>query len=120
MLRAEAWVVVLASYVLLVLAYAWPQDYRNEAPAYVLVAWLAFLVRVLQFHLGLLLLTITLLAAFGRGRRLFLAAAPPALFTLVPAWWSYLPPAGAPRTSDGPVLRVMSCNLLMVNKDTAP
>src|SRR4051794_24481702 len=74
LLRIEAWVVVIAPYGLLPLAFLWPQDFRNESPAYVLVAWLAFLVRVLQFHLGLLLLVIALVAAFGRGRRLFLAA----------------------------------------------
>ena len=119
MLRAEAWAVVLASYVLLAVAYLWPQDYRNESTGHVLVAWLAFLVRVLQFHLGLLLLAVALAAAFGRGRRLFLAALPPALFTLVPAWWGYVRPLpsgeGAP-----PALRVMTCNLLMVNGDTKP
>ena len=108
----------MASYGLLALAYLWPQDYRNESPPYVLVSWLALLVRVMQFHLGLLLLAIALVAAFGRGRRLFLAATPPMLFTLVPAWWAYLPrtqPAGPP-----PAVRVMTCNLLMVNRDTAP
>ena len=121
MLRAEAWAVVFASYALLALAYLWPQDYRNESPGYVLVAWLGFLVRVLQFHLGLLLLVIAIVAAFGRGRRLFLAAAPLVLFTLGPALQSHLPknpPLAASHRS--PTLRVMSCNLLMVNKDTAP
>src|SRR6266516_4777318 len=75
-LRVEAWIVVLGSYALLALAYLWPQDYRNESPAFVVVAWLAFLVRVLQFHLGLMLAAIALIAAFVRGRRLLLAAVP--------------------------------------------
>lgn len=119
MLRAEAWIVVFASYALLALAYLWPQDYRNETPGHVLVAWLAFLAAVLQFHLGLLLLVIALAAAFGRGRRLFLAALPLVLFTLGPAWWSYLP-RRQPANPAAPTLRVMTCNLLMVNKDTAP
>jgi endonuclease/exonuclease/phosphatase (EEP) superfamily protein YafD len=118
MLRVEAWVVVIASYALLTLAYLWPQDYRNESPGYVTVAWLAFLVRALQFHLGLLLLLIALVAAFGRGRRLFLAAAPPLLFTLVPAWRADLP--GGPTATPPPAFRVMTCNLLMVNRDTGP
>jgi endonuclease/exonuclease/phosphatase (EEP) superfamily protein YafD len=120
MLRFEAWATVFASYAMLALAYFWPQDYRNEAPAYVLVAWVGFLVRLLQFHLGLLLLVIALAAAFGRGRRLFLAAAPLVLFTLAPALFSHLrptPPQPAPGT---PALRVISCNLLMVNNDTGP
>jgi endonuclease/exonuclease/phosphatase (EEP) superfamily protein YafD len=119
MLRVEAWVVVFASYALLLLAWLWRQDYRNESPAYVLVAWLAFLVRVLQFHLGLLLLAIAVAAAFVRGKRLFLAAAPLVLFTLAPAWWGYLRPAPRVSVPPGqPVLRVMSVNLLMVNRQT--
>ena len=119
MLRVQAWCVVLASYVLLALAYGWPQDYRNESPAFVAVAWLAFLVRVLQFHLGLMLALIALVAAFVRGRRLLLAAAPLVLFTLGPAWWGYLRgPTAAPAPPGTPTLRVMSANLLMVNQDT--
>ena len=122
MLRIEAWVAVVAAYVLLALAYGWPQDYRNESPGFVLVAWAAFLVRVLQFHLGLALGTIALIAAFGRGRRLFLAAAPLVVFLLGPPLWSYLnPPTGAGRLPAGihtPVMRVMSANLLVVNQDT--
>jgi endonuclease/exonuclease/phosphatase (EEP) superfamily protein YafD len=119
MLRVEAWVLVIGSYALLALAYLWPQDYRNESPAHVTVAWLAFLVRVLQFHLGLLLLAIALVAAFGRGRRLFLAATPPVLFTLVPPWWACLPRTPPPDAT-APALRLMTCNLLMVNRDTGP
>ena len=120
MLRVEAWAAVLAAYVLLGLAYAWPQAYRNETPAFVLVAWAAFLVRVLQFHLGLFLAGIALAAAFVRGRRLFLAAAPLVLFTLGPPLWGYLrgPRVASAAATGRPVLRVMSANLLMVNQDT--
>jgi endonuclease/exonuclease/phosphatase (EEP) superfamily protein YafD len=118
MLRVEAWVVVIASYVLLALAYLLPQNYRNESSAYVVVAWLAFLVRVLQFHLGLLLFAIALIAAFVRGRRLFLAAAPLVVFTLGPVFLSCL--RSAPPAGGGPTLRVMSVNLLMVNRQTHP
>jgi endonuclease/exonuclease/phosphatase (EEP) superfamily protein YafD len=117
MLRVEAWLVVIASYVLLALAYLCPQDYRNESPAYVLVAWLAFLVRVLQFHLGLMLAAIALIAAFVRGRRLFLAATPLVLFTLGPVFLSYLRSV-PPLPASGPTFRVMSVNLLMVNRQT--
>lgn len=39
MLNSEAWVCVLASYVLTLFAYLWPADFRNQAPAYVAVAW---------------------------------------------------------------------------------
>jgi endonuclease/exonuclease/phosphatase (EEP) superfamily protein YafD len=120
MMRAEAWAVVLASYPLLALAYLWPQDYHNESTPHVVVAWVAFLVAVLQFHLGLLLLAIGLAAAFGRGRRLFLASVPPVLLTLVPALLD-LYPKGPAAPGPGPTaLRVMTCNLLMVNQDAGP
>jgi endonuclease/exonuclease/phosphatase (EEP) superfamily protein YafD len=118
MLRAEAWAVVIASYVLLTFAYLWPQDYRNASTPFVVAAWAAFLVRALQFHLGLLLLVIALAGAFGRGRRLFLAAVPPLLFTLVPALLQFLPRTPPPPAGGSPALRVMSVNLLMVNQET--
>jgi endonuclease/exonuclease/phosphatase (EEP) superfamily protein YafD len=119
MLRAEAWAVVSGAYLLLALAYLWPQDCRNESPAYVTVAWLAFLVRVLQFHLGLLLLAIALVAAFVRGRRLFFCATPAVLFTVVSPLSAVLTryPYDKPPPAD---LTVMTCNLLMVNPDVTP
>lgn len=118
MLRAEAWVVVVASYALPALAYLWPQDYRNESAMYVLVAWAAFLVRVLQFHLGLLLAVIVLAATMRRLKRLALAALPPLLVALAPAAASFLPRSAPPAAPSSPVLRVMSCNLLTINQDT--
>jgi endonuclease/exonuclease/phosphatase (EEP) superfamily protein YafD len=116
MLRAEAWLVVLAAYPLLAFAYLWPQDWRNESATSVWAGWVAFLIRALQFHLGLLLLIVAVVAALRRGRRLFLAALPPTLFVLVPAFGQFLP-RGA-EASRPPTLRVMSVNLLMVNDDT--
>ena len=120
MMRVEAWGIVVVAYALLALAYLWPQDYRNESTPHVLVAWLGFLVRVLQFHLGVLLLTIGLVAAFGRGRRLALATAPLVVFTLGPVLISHLRPHRPQATPTNPTLRVMSCNLLMINQDTGP
>ena len=117
MLRREAWVVTAAAYPLLAFAYLWPQDWRNEAPAYVLVSWAAFAVRVLQFHLGLLLLLIVAVAAIRRGsRRIALAALPPMLFIMLPAAWQFVPRSIEP--SGPPAFRVMTVNLLMVNGDT--
>lgn len=121
MVRAEARIVVLLAYVLLTFAYVWPPDFRNTSPAFVAAAWLAFLVRVLQFHLGLLLAVVAVGAAFGRGKRLFLLALPPVLFTLVPPYWRYVAqPAPPPPAAGTPTLRVMSVNLLMVNDQHAP
>jgi endonuclease/exonuclease/phosphatase (EEP) superfamily protein YafD len=129
MLRREAWLVALAAYPLLAFAYLWPQDWRNEGETYVLVSWAAFAVRVLQFHLGLLLLVIVAAAAMKwrtTGRRLALAALPPMLFILVPAAAQFAPKVrgtgGGATTAPAlppPALRVMSVNLLMVNTDTA-
>ena len=120
MLRAEAWAVVIAAYALLAFAYLWPQDWRNESPSVVLAGWAAFMVRTLQFHLGLLLL---LIAAVGtlRNRRLALAALPPLLVALGPTVLQYVPkrPAAAAGTAGSPSFRVMSANLLMINADTA-
>lgn len=115
MLRVEAWIVVFASYALLAFAYLLPPDYRNDSPAYVLAFWLAMMVRTFQFHIGLLLLAIALVAAFGRGRRLFVAAIPLALLILVRALGQFVPhrPSAA---AGGPTFRVMSVNLLMVNQ----
>lgn len=118
MLRVEAWVVVLGAYPLLAFAYLWPQDWRNESTNVVLAGWLAFLIRTLQFHLGLLVGVITLVAAFVRGRRLFLAALPPALFTLLPALGQFTPRDAEPLDPAAPTLRVMTVNLLMANTDT--
>ena len=118
MLRVEAWAVVFASYALLSFAYLWPQDYRNTSTAHVAASWLAILVRSLQFHLGLLLLVVAICAAFGRGKRLFLAAAPPLLFALVPALVQYWPKSAPQPPAQVRPLRVMTVNLLMVNQQT--
>lgn len=117
MLAREAWVVAVAAYPLLAFAYLWPQDWRNESSGYVLVSWAAFAVRVLQFHLGLLLTLIVAVAALRRGRRrLALVALPPMLFVMLPAAAQFWP--RSPEPSAAPRLRVMSVNLLMVNQDT--
>src|SRR5215217_1271878 len=63
MLRAEAWLLVLACYALLTFAWVWPQDWRNTSTAYVAASWVALLVRAAQFHLGLIVGLIGLIAA---------------------------------------------------------
>jgi endonuclease/exonuclease/phosphatase (EEP) superfamily protein YafD len=73
-------------------------------------------VRVLQFHLGLLLLAVVVLAA-RRHRRLALAALPAMLVTLVPAGLQFVPRTAEATEPGAPGLRVMTVNLLMVNRD---
>jgi endonuclease/exonuclease/phosphatase (EEP) superfamily protein YafD len=115
-LRREAWLLVVAAYPLLAFSYLWPQDWRNQAPAYVAVSWAAFIVRVFQYHAGLVLLIILAIAVLRKHRRLAMAAMPPVLFTLGPALVQFIP--HQPEPSIGPRFRVMTANLLMVNADT--
>jgi endonuclease/exonuclease/phosphatase (EEP) superfamily protein YafD len=115
-LLREAWLIVLAAYPLLVFSYAWPQDWRNPSPAYIAISWAAFIIRVVQFHLGLLLLVIGTVSLLRKHRRLAMAAMPPVLFTLGPALLQFVPQSREP--SIGPRFRAMTANLLMVNADT--
>ncbi|QOV87754.1 endonuclease/exonuclease/phosphatase family protein [Humisphaera borealis] len=117
LLRKEAWLVVAAAYPLLIFAWLWPQDWRNESTGVVFAGWMAFLIRTVQFHLALLLAFIVAVALLIRARRLALAAVVPMLFTLVPAAMQFLP-RPAPPTAIGKPLRIMSVNLLMANEDT--
>lgn len=113
----EAWLIVLAAYPLLVFSYAWPQDWRNQSTAYIAVSWAAFIVRVFQFHLGLVLLLVMFIAGLRKHRRLAMVALPLVLFTLGPAFLQFVPQSR--ERSIGPRFRVMTANLLMVNNDTA-
>jgi endonuclease/exonuclease/phosphatase (EEP) superfamily protein YafD len=116
LLWREAKIVVGASYILLLFSYLWPQDWRNESQTCVTVSWAAFIVRVFQFHLGLLLFIIMATAILRRRRRLAWMTLPVLLFTLGPAVLQYVPqPTNA---SAPPRFRVMTANLLMVNADT--
>ena len=115
-LRVSAWAFVLAVWAALLFAHLLPQDFRNTSRPYVYCAWLALALRVIQPHLGLLLVPIALVSAFIRGRRLFVAAVIPCLFTLVPWLLQYAPrdtpvppPPGAVR------LKVMTANVMIMN-----
>ena len=50
LLRTQTRVAVVAAYVLTALAYLWPADYRNEAAWFVVIFWLAFMLRTFLFH----------------------------------------------------------------------
>ncbi len=115
MLRREAWVLVIGSYVALAFAYLWPQDFRNTSQGYVAVSLIAFMVRVFMFHLGLLLALVAVVSLRTRQWRLLASAAPLILVTLGPAAWSFRP-EGRPSGS-GQGITVTSGNLLMVKRD---
>src|SRR4051812_6525954 len=114
-LRVTAWAFVLSVWAALLFAYLLPQNFRNVSEPYVHFTWLALAIRVVQPHLGLVLLPIALVSAFIRGRRLFVAAIIPCLFTLLPWLLQYAPkeqpvaPPGATR------LKVMTANVMVMN-----
>lgn len=117
-LRREAWMLVIASYVALIFAFFWPQDCRNASQGYVAVCWVAFMVRVFVFHLGLLLAIVAIVALRTGQWKLLMTAIPLVLWTLGPTVW-FCRPRSRPDVS-GETVTVASVNLLMVNNRTEP
>ncbi|MFQ5430782.1 MAG: endonuclease/exonuclease/phosphatase family protein [Phycisphaerae bacterium] len=118
MLRRQAWVGVIACYVLFAFAYVYPDDFRSRSPAFVFGGWMAFLIRALIAYAGWLLLLVAGVAALRRARRLLAATVPVLLFALGPTLWQYRPKT--PPTLRGAPLTVMSVNLLVMNENTGP
>jgi len=116
LLRIEAWVFLACTYLVIIFAYAWPQDYRNQSVMYVGAAWTATIVRTFEFHAGLLAVVVAMLAGVARFWRLVGAAMPLVLFTVGPLVVSYWPWGRVEVGAATPT--VMSVNLLMVNRDT--
>ena len=118
MLRYEAWAAIVMCYLALVAAWTVPGSFDTASHAAVVWAWAMMLARVLYFHIGLLLLAIAAVATITRQYRLAIVCLPLVLITVV---WPYL--NFGPRrnlASKGPVLRVISANLLMINQNTEP
>lgn len=118
MFATQAWIVIVASYLATVFAFACPQDFRSDSAAYVGLALSAFLIRTFLFHLGLFLAAVAAAAALTRRWRLLAAAAPLIAFALAPALWSYAPRRPAPVV--GEAVTIMSANLLHANEHTDP
>lgn len=114
-LRRTGYGVVLLVIAGLLFAYLWPQWLSNQSTPQVLVAWLAFCLQTVQFHLGLALLPVLGVAMVARWWRLAGLAALPVLFTLGPVALSYLPRKPAPIPAGAPTLRVMTYNVLATN-----
>ena len=114
----QAWAVVVAAYALIIFAYAFPQDFRYDARAYIIAATAAFMIKTFLFHLGLLVLLTAIIAAFIRRWRLVMAAIPFLIFTVGSAVRGYVP--SAPPIVSGRSITVMSANLLHANHETAP
>lgn len=118
MLRRDAWGLVIGSYVILLLAWLWPQDLRNESSFYNAIAYGVFMVWTFAWHLGLLLAAVAGIAAWKRSWRLAIAALPLLAITLGPELRHFLPKSAPPPTRA--TLTVMSVNLLCANPDTGP
>ncbi len=117
MLVADAWIVALAAWLGLLLAYLLPSDLRSTNTPYLAAAWLAFMVRTFALHLGLVVLLAAVLAGALRRWRLLAVLVPPLVVMLGPEVWRYRPKAPPPTT--GATFRVLSANLLASNRDTA-
>jgi len=118
MLYREAQILVIASYAVVLFAFLWPADFRNQSPMYVWTAWVAFMIRTFVFPFGLVLCGVTVVAACARVWKLFAAALPLAVFTVGPTLWEFRP-RSTPAV-EGESVVIMSVNLLMVNRSTRP
>lgn len=114
-LRVAVRAFVLAVWAALLFAHLLPQNFRNVSEPYVHFAWLALAIRVIQPHIGLLLLPIALVSAFIRGRRLFVAAVVPCLFTLVPWLIQYAPKEPPVASPSATHLKLMTANVMIMN-----
>jgi endonuclease/exonuclease/phosphatase (EEP) superfamily protein YafD len=110
------WAVTAGIASLLAFAYVLPQDLWSANSPYLVLCAIAFLVRLVQFHLGVVVLLAAGVAVIGRRRNLMLAslsigllATGPVIWNAIPAWTS--PPAAKP------AFRVMSLNLNANNRD---
>lgn len=117
MLRREAWATIVLAYLAIVTAWVFPGSFDTSSRLSVLWTWAMMLVRVLYFQIGLVLLCIAMLALVWRNYRMAVCPVPLVLLTVL---WPCLNVGGAPVTNRGPVLRVISANLLMVNRNTEP
>ena len=108
------WAVSCGTAALLVFAYTLPQDLWSTRTSYLCLCAVAFLVRLLQFQIGMMVLLLGICAALCRRRSLAIASLAVGLVAVGPALWGAIPsrpPAAASR------LRLMSVNLNADNGD---
>jgi endonuclease/exonuclease/phosphatase (EEP) superfamily protein YafD len=117
MMRCEAWVVIVLAHVLLAAAWALPGSLNTDSHALVLWTWAMMLARILYFHIGLLLLVIGAVAEWRRRFRMAAACTPLVVLTVLLPCMNFGPRGDQPA---GPVLRIISANLLMINRNTQP
>lgn len=102
--------VLTGSYLALAYGYFMPQDLLADSRLQLSTAIGAFMVRTFQFHLGIAILGLALLAAILRRWRLALAHLPALTIAFAPYLPLYLPKSPAPIS--GEQVRVASANLL--------
>lgn len=107
------------AYGLVIFAWAWPQDYRQEAAWYAGTAWIAFLIRTFLFWGGWLVVAGAVAAGCYGWRKIALAALPLIAFTLGPTLATWWPRHTSPAAGEQG-LKVMTLNLLASNDERRP
>ena len=121
MLRRQAWIVLIAAYILFPAAWLMPADWTNTSPAFVLTWWFLFLLRTFELHYGIALVVIGGVALIVKRWRLAVPALLLGLVLMRPVWQAAWPNADADITSPNSAgLKVMSVNLLMINQQIDP
>ena len=111
--RWVGWAAVVLAAVAYAFAYLLPQDFRRVNTPYLLLAALAFFLRVFQFHAALTMGAVAVLAVAARRWRLAGAATLVGVALFLPT----LSFRAADRPAAGPTVRVMSANLYFRNRD---
>ncbi len=114
-LRRQCWAVIVATCLLLLLVWCWPDDFDRTHRAYVAISWVLFLVRTFMFHGGLVLIAIAAAWAMARQWRIVAASFVAGMLMCaqeIGVMW----PAGRPTPiAEANSLSVMSVNLLATN-----
>ena len=109
LLSAFIWVISLSIATALLFSYTLPQDLSKTSILYATLVEASFFVRVLTFHLGLVLLVLMGAALLMRRWKLSIFIGPVMLFCMYPTLSAMIP--HHPAAAVGPTLRIMSMNL---------
>lgn len=115
-IRWIGWLIVLGIGSAMALAFAVPFRPRSTDPALQWLIGAAFVLRVFRFHLGMAVMAVAGIAMVMRGWKLGLAGLVIGAALLWPTLLSVEP--RTPPPSQGTPLRVMTMNLLYLNRDT--
>jgi endonuclease/exonuclease/phosphatase (EEP) superfamily protein YafD len=116
LLAVPLWLGIVGLVVALLFAYLMPIHWQTKDPLLRLSNYVAFHIRVFQFHIGLTLLAATLLGLILRRRRMTLLAGLVGALLLGAEAWRATPIVSQPNV-EGPTLRVASLNLYFLNRN---